>query len=117
MGCGVIPPYTQRPFSSLTQKGRVLRIIAVCARLAELSVDEFLSSRRNTSIVLPRWIAMHFSARLTRLSICEISELFGGLDRTTIAYGVDKVRQQIKTDVDFAAAVAAIEAKITGGAM
>ena len=60
---------------------------------------------------------MHFSARLTRLSICEMSKLFGGLDRTTIVYGVDKVRERIKTDVDFAAGVDAIEAKIIGGAM
>ena len=55
------------------------------------------SKRRPAAIVRPRQIAMYLAREMTRKSLPEIGELFGGRDHSTVLHAANKIaaeRQQ-----------------------
>jgi len=62
---------------------------------------EMRSSKRSRTVAFPRQIAMYASKELTKLSLPEIGELFGGKDHTTILYAVRKIDRMRKESGDF----------------
>ncbi len=61
------------------------------AEYYKIRVADLLSSRRNRSITRPRQIAMSLAKSLTRHSLPEIGNAFGGRDHTTVLHACRKV--------------------------
>jgi chromosomal replication initiator protein len=61
------------------------------AEYFKIRVADLLSSRRNRSITRPRQIAMALTKLLTRHSLPEIGNAFGGRDHTTVLHACRKI--------------------------
>jgi chromosomal replication initiator protein len=64
----------------------------------KIKVADMYSKKRPASIARPRQIAMYLAKELTKKSLPEIGELFGGRDHTTVLHAVRKIggeRQQV----------------------
>ena len=64
----------------------------------KISRSDLLSSRRTRSITRPRQMAMALSKQLTRHSLPEIGNAFGGRDHTTVLHACRKVDELCKED-------------------
>ncbi len=63
----------------------------------KISIADMLSSRRTRSITRPRQMAMSLCKQLTRHSLPEIGNAFGGRDHTTVLHAcrkIDELRQE-----------------------
>jgi chromosomal replication initiator protein len=72
----------------------------------KIPVSDLLSSRRTRSITRPRQMAMAMAKQLTRNSLPEIGNAFGGRDHTTVLHACRKINElrdqdhRIKEDYD-----------------
>lgn len=66
-----------------------------------LRASDLTSTRRQRSIVRPRQIAMALARELTKHSLPEIGDAFGGRDHTTVLHACRKVEELRKTDNSF----------------
>ena len=66
-----------------------------------MRVEDLLSKRRSRSVARPRQVAMALAKELTRHSLPEIGDAFGGRDHTTVIYAVDKIERKLKTSQEF----------------
>jgi chromosomal replication initiator protein len=64
----------------------------------KIRVAELLSSKRSRSIARPRQIAMALAKELTKHSLPEIGNAFGGRDHTTVLHATRKVKSLITTE-------------------
>jgi len=63
------------------------------AEYYKIRVADLLSSKRNRSIVRPRQIAMALAKELTKHSLPEIGNVFGGRDHTTVLHATRKIKE------------------------
>ncbi|MFK8052370.1 MAG: chromosomal replication initiator protein DnaA [Woeseiaceae bacterium] len=68
------------------------------AEYFKIRMSELLSKRRNRSIARPRQIAMSLAKELTRHSLPEIGEAFGGRDHTTVLHACRKIKELRESD-------------------
>jgi chromosomal replication initiator protein len=59
---------------------------------------DLLSQRRNRSIARPRQIAMALAKELTRHSLPEIGDAFGGRDHTTVLHACKRIKELRESD-------------------
>jgi chromosomal replication initiator protein len=57
----------------------------------KIKVADMYSKKRPASIAYPRQVAMYLAKELTKKSLPEIGELFGGRDHTTVLHAVRKM--------------------------
>lgn len=60
--------------------------------------SDLLSKKRNRSIARPRQVAMYLSKELTRHSLPEIGDAFGGRDHTTVLHACRKIIELSQSD-------------------
>ncbi len=65
----------------------------------KISVSDLLSSRRTRSITRPRQMAMALAKQLTRHSLPEIGNNFGGRDHTTVLHACRKIDELRDADL------------------
>ena len=65
-----------------------------------ISVTELKAKKRNKNILQPRQVAMYLSRQLTKLSLPEIGQAFGGKDHTTVLHSCKKMEQDVSDDRD-----------------
>jgi chromosomal replication initiator protein len=65
----------------------------------KIPVSDLLSNRRTRSITRPRQIAMALAKQLTRHSLPEIGNAFGGRDHTTVLHACRKVEELKQQDL------------------
>lgn len=70
----------------------------VVARFYQLRVADLLSKRRTRNIARPRQMAMFLAKSLTRHSLPEIGDAFGGRDHTTVLHACRKIESLCETD-------------------
>jgi chromosomal replication initiator protein len=76
----------------------------VVAEYFKLRTSDLLSQRRSRSVARPRQVAMALAKELTRHSLPEIGEAFGGRDHTTVLHACRRIEalresdQRIKDD-------------------
>jgi chromosomal replication initiator protein len=83
-----------------------IKIISV--EMIQKQVSEFFSitlvdlksSRRQRHLVLPRQVAMYLARKLTKHSLPEIGNTFGGKDHTTVMHSCKKIEHDINNDVE-----------------
>lgn len=65
-----------------------------------ITIADLKSTRRQKHLVLPRQIAMHLTRKLTKHSLPEIGNAFGGKDHTTVMHSCKKIDSEINTDME-----------------
>ena len=73
-------------------------IIEIVAEHFSITPEEIVSKRRNSEYVLPRQICMYLCRELTPDSLQIIAKSLGKKDHTTVIHGIDKIREDIKTN-------------------
>ena len=73
-------------------------IIDIVAEHFSITPEEIVSKRRNSEYVLPRQICMYLCRELTPDSLQIIAKSLGKKDHTTVIHGIDKIREDIKTN-------------------
>lgn len=80
---------------------RAVSIDQIQKRVAEhfdVRLADMTSKRRPANIAFPRQIAMYLSRELTRSSLAEIGEAFGGRDHGTVLHAHRQVRDKMSKD-------------------
>ena len=72
----------------------VENIQKVVADFYKIKVADMYSRKRPASIARPRQIAMYLAKDMTKKSLPEIGELFGGRDHTTVLHAVRKIGEE-----------------------
>jgi chromosomal replication initiator protein len=82
------------------------------AEFFDIRVADMKSSRRPKSIAFPRQVAMYLSRGLTRSSLNEVGESFGGRDHTTVLHACSLIESRKGLDGDLAKTLSFLEGKI-----
>jgi chromosomal replication initiator protein len=80
---------------------RTVTIDHIKTRVAEhfdVRLADMTSKRRPANIAFPRQVAMYFARELTKSSLCEIGDAFGGRDHGTVIHAHRLVKERIKND-------------------
>jgi len=77
-----------------------------------ISVTELKAKKRNKNILQPRQIAMYLSRQLTKLSLPEIGQAFGGKDHTTVLHSCKKIEQDVSDDRDLKSVIEKLTAHL-----
>jgi chromosomal replication initiator protein len=80
---------------------KVVSIDVIKQRVADhfdIRLADMTSKRRPANIAFPRQIAMYLSRELTKASLNEIGEAFGGRDHGTVLHAHRLVKDRMKTD-------------------
>lgn len=97
------------------EAGKQVTIDAIQRVVAEhfdVRLADMTSRRRPASIAFPRQIAMYLSRTLTKGSLMEIGEAFGGRDHGTVIHACKKITSQMELDPAVRDAVGVIEASL-----
>jgi chromosomal replication initiator protein len=97
------------------EASRQVTIDAIQKTVAEhfdVRLADMTSRRRPANIAFPRQIAMYLSRSLTKGSLMEIGEAFGGRDHGTVIHACKKVRECIDKEAGLKETVARIEAQL-----
>jgi len=80
----------------------------------KIKVADMYSKKRPASIAHPRQVAMYLSKELTKKSLPEIGELFGGRDHTTVLHAVRKVSAERGTNTELNQQLHVLEQTLKG---
>jgi chromosomal replication initiator protein len=66
-----------------------------------ISMHDFMSSRRSRSVARPRQVAMYLSKKMTTKSLPDIGRRFSGRDHTTVIHAIKKIEELMIQDKNF----------------
>ncbi|MBI5419000.1 MAG: chromosomal replication initiator protein DnaA [Deltaproteobacteria bacterium] len=89
-------------------------IVKAVAEHYNVKVSELRSDRKHKVVALPRQVAMYLIRELTRSSLPDIGQRFGGRDHTTVMYAVKKIEKKVKEEVSFRNTVEALRKALKG---
>ncbi len=84
----------------------------VVAEHFDVRLADMTSRRRPASIAFPRQIAMYLSRSMTKGSLMEIGEAFGGRDHGTVIHACKKVAERIDDESGLRETLARIESQL-----
>ncbi len=94
---------------------RVVTIDSIQKAVAEhfdLRLADMTSRRRPASVAYPRQIAMYLSRNMTKSSLMDIGEAFGGRDHGTVIHACKKLSDMMSKDNSIKELVAKLEANL-----
>ena len=97
------------------EAGRQVSIDSIQKAVAEhfdVRLADMTSRRRPASIAFPRQIAMYLSRSLTKGSLMEIGEAFGGRDHGTVIHACKKVAERVDDEPGLKESIARIESQL-----
>jgi chromosomal replication initiator protein len=77
-----------------------------------LKISDLKAKKKTKQIVLARQIAIYLSRKLSKLSLIEIGERFGGKDHSTVLHAVNKIDRQMQTDQKLTGLVEQIKSRL-----
>jgi chromosomal replication initiator protein len=80
----------------------------------KIKVADMYSKKRPASIARPRQIAMYLAKDMTKKSLPEIGELFGGRDHTTVLHAVRKIAAERSTNPELNQQLHVLEQTLKG---
>jgi len=95
-------------------KNNIQKIQRIVANYYGVSIDDLKSTRRHSSIVLPRQIAMYLARILTDESYPRIGIEFGGKDHSTVIHSYDKINKLTKTNIQIKEVITFLKKEIEG---
>ena len=78
----------------------------------DITVDDLHSKRRTKTVVRPRHIAMYLAKTMTTRSLPDIGRRFGGRDHSTVIHAVNKITDQLPSDVVLSEDVEALRRRL-----
>lgn len=75
-------------------------IINIVADHFGITYEDIISKRRNSEFVQPRQICMYLCRKLTDESLQSIGKALGKKDHTTVIHGIEKISEEIKTNIE-----------------
>ena len=78
----------------------------------KVSIDDIVSARRTSDIVMPRHIAMYLARTMTPRSFPEVGRRMGNRDHTTVLHGFKKIERLVRENPNVADDVNAIKRSI-----
>jgi chromosomal replication initiator protein len=94
------------------QRPTVERIVARVGRYFQVEPRKLQGQGRSPTAVLPRQISMYLTHKLTKLSLREIGDYFGGRDHTTVLHACRKVEQALESDLHLSGTVRQLHADL-----
>lgn len=97
------------------EAGRQVSIDSIQKVVAEhfdVRLADMTSRRRPASIAFPRQVAMYLSRSLTKGSLMEIGEAFGGRDHGTVIHACKKVAERVVDEPGLKESIARIESQL-----
>jgi len=97
------------------QARRVVTIDQIQRKVAEhfdVRIADMTSKRRPANIAFPRQIAMFISRRLTRASLTEVGDAFGGKDHGTVIHAEKLVKKRMEEDSDIRQTINLLETQL-----
>ncbi|MBI4678897.1 MAG: chromosomal replication initiator protein DnaA [Elusimicrobia bacterium] len=76
-------------------------ILKVVAQKFQVDVRDLKGRQRETSVVLPRQVAMFLACTMTDMSFTEVGKHFGGKDHTTVMHAKKKIQRLLEQDLIF----------------
>ncbi len=95
---------------------RAITIDQIKQRVAEhfdVRLQDMTSKRRPANIAFPRQIAMYLSRELTKSSLSEIGDAFGGRDHGTVLHAHRLVKDKISKDERTRQVVSFLDTQLT----
>jgi chromosomal replication initiator protein len=99
----------------LEEGRRSVSIDQIKTRVAEyydVRLQDMTSKRRPAAIAFPRQVAMYFARELTKSSLVEIGDAFGGRDHGTVIHAHRLVKKRIVSDEKTRQIIAYLEGHI-----
>ena len=66
----------------------------------DIKIEDIKSKKRTKNIAFPRQIAMYLCREFTDLSFPQIGAAFGGKDHTTILHAANKIKNDLKNNME-----------------
>jgi chromosomal replication initiator protein len=88
-------------------------IQACVASHFNLKVSDLKAKKKTKQIVLARQTAIYLSRKLSKLSLVEIGERFGGKDHSTVLHAIKKIEEYIRTDQRIVGSIEKIKSKLS----
>jgi chromosomal replication initiator protein len=88
-------------------------IQACVASHFNLKVSDLKAKKKTKQIVLARQTAIYLSRKLSKLSLVEIGERFGGKDHSTVLHAIKKIEEYIRTDQRIVGTIEKIKSKLS----
>lgn len=77
-----------------------------------LRVSDLKAKKKTKQIVLARQIAIYLSRKLSKLSLIEIGERFGGKDHSTVLHAINKIERHLQSDQHLAGVIQKIKTQL-----
>lgn len=90
----------------------IKQVIRTVAEAHGVTPNDIISSRRLSSIALPRQIAMYLAKEMTGFSLPALGRQFGYRDHTTVLHGVRKIATRWRVDGEFMAHIERLKDQI-----
>ena len=87
-------------------------IIDIVCRHYEVTPNAVKGASRKRELVIPRQVIIYLADKYTNLPAARIGKLIGGRDHSTVLHSINKVREMIEKDKDFAAQLAKVEERL-----
>lgn len=76
-------------------------IIARVADVYSVSVEDIISKSRQSKVVMPRFVAMYLTRKLTDMTTTDIGKQFGDRDHSTVVNAINKIEEDMKNNFEF----------------
>ncbi len=76
-------------------------IISRVADLYSVSVEDIISKSRQSKVVMPRFVAMYLTRKLTDMTTTDIGRQFGDRDHSTVVNAINKIEDDMKNNYEF----------------
>jgi len=76
-------------------------IISRVADLYGVSVEDIISKSRQSKVVMPRFVSMYLTRKLTDMTTTDIGKQFGDRDHSTVVNAINKIEEDMKTNYEF----------------
>jgi chromosomal replication initiator protein len=115
--CAVTEELARSALESYVREGKASPVTLEQIRKAvserfDVPEEALIGSRRDRKTSLARQVAIYLTRELTRSSLTQVGEQFGGKTHSTVLYSCQKLQQEMKADADLAAAVQQLCAKL-----
>lgn len=98
------------------ENSRQVSIDAIQKAVAEhfdVRLADMTSRRRPASIAFPRQVAMYLSRNLTKISLIEIGDAFGGRDHGTVIHACKKISGRISSEPGLKETISRLESRLS----
>lgn len=98
---------------STPKKTSISTIQKVVAQHYRIPVDAMKSKVRTARLAFPRQVAIYLSRELTKASLTQIGQRFGGRDHTTVIHACQKITNLLEQDVSLKASVSQLRKELS----